>query len=641
MHNIEKNKIDILKSNTDKLYTLFNEVDIWVSNNLKFEEKSSTSYKIKNSRRIVRKIYKSLDSKPVFALFGASQVGKSYLIKNLLSVNGAPLRISLGNEYFDFLKDINPPGVGAESTGVVTRFTIDQVADNLLFPVRIKLLDPKDLIIILCDSYFSDTNKIEKYTTIDDFKTLAELLEEKYTNNNNELSYLTQDDVFDIKEYFTKYFFNNTTIINNIDKSNYWLRIADLIHLVPADEWHTVFSVLWNKNSYLTTVFNLLINELSKINFSNVVFAKKESVLRGFGEILDVQRLKELLLEEKIIPILTHDNLNIELNLSRLSALSSELTLTIPVETSQTKPFLNNTDLLDFPGARSRLELNVETISDDSVPDMYLRGKVAYLFNKYSADYEINNLLFCQNDKQLDVNEIPSLLNDWITNNIGNNQEERERRISNLPISPLFIIFTFFNNQLKFDTTNDDKENIDYKWDNRFIRFFEKEIVTSNYNWHINWSESSPIFNNFYLLRDFKYSNDTFSGFDESGIENSLVPERVDFINKLEKSFLNFPFVNKHFVNPKLAWDAATDLNKDGSALIINNLTPTANNFVKIINYSNQLMDFKSNLITRMSKYFHSDDLQEKELVRLNKLMKYKLNLIKYSVKILYFIQVY
>ena len=77
--------------------------------------------------------------------------------------------------------------------------------------------------------------------------------------------------------------------------------------------------------------------------------------------------------------------------------------------------------MLDFPGARSRLELNIDTIQEDAVPDMYLRGKVAYLFNKYSADYEINNLLFCQNDKQLDVNEIPTLLNDWIANNIGKN----------------------------------------------------------------------------------------------------------------------------------------------------------------------------------------------------------------------------
>ena len=619
MHNIKKENIDNIKSSTNQLYTLYNEADSWISNNLKFEEKDTAAYKVKNARRIVRKIFKSLDSKPVFALFGASQVGKSYLIKNLLSINGAPLKISLGSENYDFLKEINPPGVGAESTGVVTRFTIDKVSNNPDYPIRIKLLDPKDLIIILCDSYFSDTSKIENYTSIDAFKKLAESLEEKYGAVNKETKNLIQDDIFDIKDYFSKYFYKNTTIINNIEKSHYWLRIGDIISKVPSDEWHIVFSALWNNNLFLTNVFKLLIEELTKVNFDNVVYANKDAVLRGFGEILDVQRLKELLADQKTISVVTKENTILNLNLSRLSALSAELTLTIPAETAETKPFLNNTDLLDFPGARSRLELNIDTIQEDAVPDMYLRGKVAYLFNKYSADYEINNLLFCQNDKQLDVNEIPTLLNDWIANNIGKNQEERERRISNLPVSPLFIIFTFFNNQLKYDTTNDDKENVDYKWDNRFVRFFEKEVVTSNYNWHINWSETSPTFNNFYLLRDFKYSNDTFGGFEETGSEVNVLPERVEFLNKLKESFLSFPFVNRHFENPSESWISAANPNKDGSELIIQNLEPAANNYVKVINYANQLNDFKSNLVLRLGKYYHSDDLQEKRIGALKK----------------------
>ena len=308
MHNIKKENIDNIKSSTNQLYTLYNEADNWISNNLKFEEKDTAAYKVKNARRIVRKIFKSLDSKPVFALFGASQVGKSYLIKNLLSINGAPLKISLGNENYDFLKEINPPGVGAESTGVVTRFTIDKVSNNPDYPIRIKLLDSKDLIIILCDSYFSDTSKIENYTSIDSFKKLAESLEEKYGAVNTETANLIQDDIFDIKDYFSKYFYKNTTIINNIEKSNYWLRISDIISKVPSDEWHIVFSVLWNNNLFLTTVFKLLVAELNKVNFDNVVYANKEAVLRGFGEILDVQRLKELLADQKTISVVTKEN---------------------------------------------------------------------------------------------------------------------------------------------------------------------------------------------------------------------------------------------------------------------------------------------------------------------------------------------
>ena len=95
----------------------------WANKNLKYEEQSNLILSLKNSKKILSKINENLKNKPVIALFGGSQVGKSYLIKNLLSVEGKPFLIENNFQKYDFLKDINPPGVGAESTGVVTRFT--------------------------------------------------------------------------------------------------------------------------------------------------------------------------------------------------------------------------------------------------------------------------------------------------------------------------------------------------------------------------------------------------------------------------------------------------------------------------------------------------------------------------------------
>src|SRR5690606_3910817 len=148
-------------------------------------------------------------------------------------------------------------------------------------------------------------------------------------------------------------------------------------------------------------------------------------------------------------------------------------------------------------------------------------------FNKYSDDFNINNLLFCTNDKQLEVSEIPSLLSDWISNNIGDTPLDRGVTLRNVGIPPLFVIFTFFNNQLKYDTTNDTEyalssNKLDYKWQIRFERFFEQEIVTQSKDWHTNWSDSHPYFQNFYLLRDFKYSEDSFLGYAEQGRETEI-----------------------------------------------------------------------------------------------------------------------
>jgi hypothetical protein len=612
MQNIEKAKVEDIRNNSDKLYSLFNETDKWVSQNLKFEEGETLSIRIKDGRRVVRKIRRSLDSKPVFALFGASQVGKSYLVKNLLSVDGQPLEIMLDGKPYDFLKQINPPGVGAESTGVVTRFSIDSLAINNDFPIRIKLLDVKDIIIIICDGFFSDLKKITDYPTADGLNIFLDNLEKKYQTRADEQSILTEDDILDIKDYFSRHFFKSQHILDSIENSRFWLRICRLISKIPESSWAETFSILWSNQVSLTALFAQMVDCLSNMQFSQVVFAPKETVLRGHGEILDVQRLKEMRSSKSTTKVTLQNGSIVDVHLCTLSAVSSELTLTISKEAGEQKQFLKNTDLLDFPGARSRLELSIDSITEDSVPDMFLRGKVAYLFNKYSGDYEINNLLFCLNDKQLDVNEIPSILYEWISNNIGNSPDEREKSTNKLPVSPLFIVFTFFNNQLKYDTTNDDKENIDYKWKNRFERFFEQEVVTSSHNWHLNWTSKDPVFKNFYLLRDYKYSSDTFYGFEEVGIEKSVREDRIAFADKLKDSFVNFPFVQRSFDNPIEAWTESAQPNADGSLRIIRNLDPAANNYVKMHNYSIQLSNQRNATVSRLRKYYHSDNLHEK-----------------------------
>ena len=57
----------------------------WVEKNLKYEERNEVLLQLKSATNTFAKILQHIDSKPVMALFGASQVGKSYLIKNLLS----------------------------------------------------------------------------------------------------------------------------------------------------------------------------------------------------------------------------------------------------------------------------------------------------------------------------------------------------------------------------------------------------------------------------------------------------------------------------------------------------------------------------------------------------------------------------
>ncbi len=96
--------------------------------------------------------------KPGVALFGASQVGKSYLSNYLLATDSHPLHVydNTGNSV-GFLNTIDPAGNGKEATALVTRFSLDSTcAPNPSYTYRVELLKLFEIIITLVDGYFND-----------------------------------------------------------------------------------------------------------------------------------------------------------------------------------------------------------------------------------------------------------------------------------------------------------------------------------------------------------------------------------------------------------------------------------------------------------------------------------------------------
>jgi hypothetical protein len=612
MKHYSEQEIALIKDKINLNIAKLNESVTWVEANLKHEEKHTLLLKLKNSLNTFKKVNANIDSKPVIAVFGGSQVGKSYLIKNLLSLEGQPFIIENNQIEYDFLKDINPPGVGAESTGVVTRFTINDEIRFREFPVKIKLLSPKDILIIILDSFFLDLKKITSFISSKDLEAHIDGFESSYVSHKQDK--LSEYDILEIKEYFENHLSRHTILFEGLIDTRFFERVGKIIDGYTFQDWNNIFQVLWAKNVEMSKLFTKLIAGLEQLKFDSIAYLPFKEVLRGEGEILDVKRLKELNHSTEKITVKLDSESETIINRSLITALTAELVFSIPKELVDTKEFLANSDLLDFPGARSRLALEVLDIDAEIIPDMLLRGKVSYLFNKYSDDFNVNNLLFCTNDKQLDVNEIPSLLFNWISKNVGANFHERTLSLKEVSVPSLFVVFTFFNNQLKFDTTNDheyerDYEKLDYKWDIRFNRFFANEIVTQTKDWHVNWTRETPNFNNFYLLRDFKYSADSFDGFEEFGYEVKLNEDRVTFLNKLKQSFLNFDFVKKHFESPQNSWESISNIKHDGSALIVQNLAQVSNNLTKTNHYINKLNVIIGAIKPELEKHLHSDDL--------------------------------
>lgn len=580
-----------------------------------------------NFRRKLKKKLFALEGNPAAAMYGESQVGKSYLIGSLLSEEGQSFSITdKEGVVYDFIADINPPGGGSESTGLVSRFSIKYKPVNLKYPIKARLLTVADLVLILCDSFYNDIkashDTILQTQNIDDE---VDNFKNRWQDRTVQQDVFIEDNVLDILDYFKE---NFVTKAGNVLGSRFFTIIPLLITKTKSDEWKDIFSLLWNKNREFTNLFSNLIIEYQKLDFTETLYLPIEAVLSKHTTLLDVICLKEIYEHTKsnykpdTAVLYIKDNHETEIpafSKSYLCALSAELVFSLPETLFKSKPFLNETDLLDLPGIRARKTVPEEIITQTEIPDLLIRGKVAYLFNKYVEAEKINILLFCAKHEQAAQRAMPELLNNYINKIIGDTPEKREAYIKDTKLPPLFIISTFFNMNMTFDPVHDkagDNMSLNYRWEQRFERTLAKEMLnTEIYDWFEKWTSSQSNFQNIFLLRDFTYSeskSNLFKGFIEHKKEKEEVPTPVypNFRKDLRQSFLDFDFVKRHFENPGNSWDRAAKMNEDGTKLIIDKLTIVANNInpARIKKIVQELNDIAKDALDELKKYFHDSD---------------------------------
>lgn len=605
----------------------------WIGTSLEGNKAKEAYRNMVNCRRKLNKKKFALEGNPAAAMYGESQVGKSYLISSLLSEECKPFSITgENNVVHNFIEEINPPGGGSESTSLVSRFSVNYKPANQKFPIKAILLSPADLVLVLCDSFYNDINLKNSqnihFLSTEEINLEVNQLKERLKNNTLQQKIFCEDDVLDMQEYFSEYFQKADKVIDSM----FFEEVSLLISKSTPNDWKDIFSLLWNKNEIFTTLLGKLIDEYQKLNFSNVVYLPIESVLYSYGTLLDVKRLREIYSEpDKIEPnftpntkiFLPNTNQEVIYEKSYLCALTAELVFSQSDTLLNSKPFLKEIDLLDFPGARSRMEKPLEAIENKTIPDLLLRGKVAYLFNKYSDAEKINILIFCAKHEQTAQRIMPRLLNNWINKVIGNSAEKREVFISKSKISPLFVIGTFFNINLAYNPLQDKADGtgtpLSNRWLQRFTTTLEKEYFEKvTYSWFENWTKSQPNFQNIYLLRDFEKSetpSNLYKGFNanKKELEEIPTPQYPAFRQDLRKSFLEYDFVKQHFSNPAESWDEAANINKDGTNLIVEKLTIAAKNITiaRLEKTLTELNELSQTILAELLKHFHSNDKDE------------------------------
>lgn len=587
----------------------------------------------KDYRRQLKKISDALSENCSAAAYGESQVGKSYLMSSLLSSPDTPFVIKNKDKEYSFIDQINPSGgnnTKQESTGVITRFTIRKSDAHLADFVKVKNLSVVDIILLLTDSYYNDVKiNTDSVLQIDDINEALSDLSHIWESKATTQAYIGEDDIRDIHDYLHDIIGNSTAAIC---KSNFKKIVAPAIKYIPYNQWVDVFSLLWNRNPEYNRLFTALINEYSKIGFATDVYVPFDSILRDKGTLLKIEWLDAVCGishelekgEEAYTDIYDMSGKKIAADFSKgyLSALIGELTFVLPESIAKERRFLKKIDLLDFPGARSRERIKEEELKT-VLPIVLRRGKVAYLFNKYSRSLKISAVLFCHHNDQKTEPTLGSTIESWIGDNIGETPEQRVdmlRRTNG--IAPLFMICTKFNIDLERTKNDADASKLDSHWA-RFKTIIPEMIKEK---WLDNWLPAgvfgSRYFQNLYLLRDFYWSakNQVFDGYnDKTGSPETGIHSFADYptyFDDLKASFLANSFVKNHFAKPEQSWNDVATVNNDGSRAIIRNLDAIAEvlDEARRTTYLTKLIKIKEEILRSLNVYYESDDKEENNI---------------------------
>jgi len=176
----------------------------WIKSSLDGEKQKNAYRNIVDCRRKLNKKKFALEVNPAAAIYGESQVGKSYLISSLLSEEGKPFCITDENSIVhNFIEEINPPGGGNESTSLVSRFSVNYKPNDPKFPIKAVLLSPADIVLVLCDSFYNDI-KADHNLILQTGQINSETfsLKESLKSRQPQQKVFNEDDVLDLQDYF-------------------------------------------------------------------------------------------------------------------------------------------------------------------------------------------------------------------------------------------------------------------------------------------------------------------------------------------------------------------------------------------------------------------------------------------------------
>ncbi|GAB2179650.1 virulence factor SrfC family protein [Dongia sp. agr-C8] len=537
-------------------------------------EADPTIESLRRIRNKSRRLAKAASRPPAIGIFGISQAGKSFLVDSLSKGENGRVESMFGNTRLDFMKHVNPPGGGKEATGLVTRFTRTRSKAPADFPVEVELVSEADLIKILWNSYIRDFDQ-EAMTARVEAENIDEVLRRVGPQRQAApVPGLTADDVVDLMDYFDRLSRKTSQSL----RGAYWPNAIELApNLLPAAR-ADLFGLLWGGLEQLSDLYRALQAGLAEVDHARSLHCELAALVEGdesgeFSQAKCINNVDCLRLLDgdggdlvKVRPVLEAGHGVVkQLPRGLLAGVTAELRFTLTEK--PVAAVLESTDLIDFPGYRGRLKitdpkrelLSATEEREDGyhVSDIWLRGKVSYLFERYTEDQEMNALVLCApSTKQSDVQDIGPVLDDWVRTVQGETPQIRARRPSGL-----LVVTTMWDLRL-LPTANETPETLRVAGDAVMHMTFER---FRTYDWVRDW-DGRP-FRNLFLTRKPRVESLLFGMRD--GHETGVVTSQLGRLAQIRDYFLAGDEVLKHVAEPADAWDAMLAPNDGGVGRIV------------------------------------------------------------------------
>ena len=530
--------------------------------------------------------------------FGLSQAGKSYLISALAAGENGKLETVVDNEVLDFIDHVNPVDGGKEATGLVTRFSRTAKGGIANYPLELKLFQEIEIVKILINAYFKDFDQ-QKVINKVEFSELNQLIQRIESKKQADYTGgITEDDIVDLYDYLSENFGNSLEGL----KGGYWEKAMSLLPYLSITDRGALFSVLWGGISELTAIYIQLATTLLSLNHVNTIYAPLTVLVKDNGDgtksqidsIMNVDMLERLNTEnDSSVTVTPLNGVPTSISLAQLAFLTAELIF--PLVNQTRVPTFENVDLLDFPGYRGRL--NLISISDvkegNPIAQLLLRGKVAYLFEKYTDSQEMNVLVVCTpSDKQSDVNDVGPVLQRWIDKTQGETADKRATKKAGL----LWAI-TMFDKRIGASLSLS-QDNLRNTWGKGGL--LQQTILErfGSYDWLSNWSNDGK-FNNVFLVRKPGFDVPFLNVDAKANVELSYNDNYQQEMLMLKNTFVENPDIQEYVNDPDQAWDAMLQLNDGGIGRISQYLEQVAITEVKqqrIVEQLNEQIDYIINM---------------------------------------------